>query len=95
MLEPVNATDTKTFAGVTSKEALNIQNNVVENCYLVYVGWDSIKDHSNYHHTKHFRDHSVILQIGHSGWREYGHIKFEGWRERSEGGVKADHASKL
>lgn len=60
-------------------------------CYLVYVGWESIKAHDDYHHTKHFMNHRVVLGIGNKGWREYGHIKFEGRRNK---GTEA-HTSKL
>ncbi|KAK8078948.1 hypothetical protein PG994_002755 [Apiospora phragmitis] len=33
--------------------------------YCVYVGWQTAKHHDDYHHTDHFRKHSVILRIGH------------------------------
>lgn len=80
LLEDVDAQDTKAFAGMSSAIDPGAGRTKFENCYLVYVGWDSIKDHNDYHHTQHFKDHGVVLRIGNSGWREYGHIKFEGWR---------------
>ncbi|KAJ9652690.1 hypothetical protein H2198_008057 [Neophaeococcomyces mojaviensis] len=65
-------------------------------CYLVYVGWDSIKAHDDYHHTKHFRDHRVVLGIGNSGYREYGHQVFEGWRSKERKDTEsASGSSKL
>lgn len=51
-----------------------------DNCYVVYVGWESIAKHEQYHHTKHFENRRVILGLGNEGYREYGHIKFEGQR---------------
>ncbi|ETN44097.1 uncharacterized protein HMPREF1541_10647 [Cyphellophora europaea CBS 101466] len=56
------------------------------NCYLVYVGWESIKAHEDYHHTKHFASRRVVLGLGNDGYREYGHMVFEG--ERVKPGVK-------
>jgi hypothetical protein len=49
-------------------------------CYLVYVGWESIKAHEDYHHTKHFASRRVVLGLGNKGYREYAHVKFEGER---------------
>ncbi|KAI1857705.1 hypothetical protein JX265_011120 [Neoarthrinium moseri] len=54
-------------------------------CYLVYVGWETVAKHDAYHHTRHFARHGIILRKGNKGWREYGHVRFEGARE---GGVK-------
>ncbi|KIX03344.1 uncharacterized protein Z518_06896 [Rhinocladiella mackenziei CBS 650.93] len=51
------------------------------NSYIVYVGWESIEKHEAYHHTSHFAKRRVILGLGNKGYREYGHIKFEGSRE--------------
>jgi hypothetical protein len=48
--------------------------------YIVYVGWESVEKHEAYHHTKHFREHSVILRCGNAGFAEYGHVVFEGER---------------
>jgi hypothetical protein len=53
-----------------------------ENSYLVYVAWESVKDHDDYHHTEHFAKHRIILGLGHQGYREYGHVLFSGGRER-------------
>lgn len=50
--------------------------------YIVYVGWQSVEQHEAYHHTKHFSQHSVILRCGNAGFAEYGHVVFEGSRER-------------
>ncbi|KAK7995229.1 hypothetical protein PG990_014002 [Apiospora arundinis] len=51
--------------------------------YCVYVGWETVKHHDDYHHTDHFKKHSVILRIGHEGWTEYGHVVFMGIRENA------------
>lgn len=53
--------------------------------YCVYVGWQTVKHHDDYHHTDHFKRHSVILRIGHEGWTEYGHVLFMGIRENIGG----------
>lgn len=50
--------------------------------YIVYVGWQSVEQHEAYHHTKHFAQHAVILRCGNAGFAEYGHVVFEGSRER-------------
>lgn len=55
-----------------------------ENCFLVYVGWETTKKHHDYHHTKHFAEHSIILRCGNEGYAEYGHIVFEGARDKTE-----------
>lgn len=49
--------------------------------YLVYVAWETVKHHDDYHHTKHFEKHRIILQLGHKGYAEYGHVVFKGVRE--------------
>ncbi|KAK7911878.1 hypothetical protein PG985_014359 [Apiospora marii] len=53
--------------------------------YCVYVGWQTVQHHDDYHHTDHFKKHSVILRIGHEGWTEYGHVVFVGVRENQVG----------
>ncbi|KXJ89046.1 hypothetical protein Micbo1qcDRAFT_206629 [Microdochium bolleyi] len=53
----------------------------MEGGYMVYVAWRSVAHHDDYHHTKHFAKHRVILQIGHRGYAEYGHVVFRGVRE--------------
>lgn len=42
------------------------------NCYVAYVGWESIEKHDAYH---------IVLSLGNQGWKEYGHVKFQGARE--------------
>jgi hypothetical protein len=49
-------------------------------CYLVYVGWESIEKHEEYHHTEHFAKRRIVLGLGNKGYREYAHMKFEGER---------------
>lgn len=51
-----------------------------ERCYVVYVGWATTEAHHEYHGTKHFAEHSVILRCGNEGYAEYGHIVFKGER---------------
>lgn len=53
--------------------------------YVVYVGWESIQDHDDYHHTKDFARKRVILGQHNDGWRGYGHVRFVGGREANEG----------
>lgn len=48
--------------------------------YIVYVGWETVEKHEAYHHTKHFKEHAVVLRCGNAGFAEYGHIVFEGER---------------
>ncbi|CAH0025713.1 unnamed protein product [Clonostachys rhizophaga] len=54
------------------------------NCYVVYVGWESIEKHDAYHHTRHFANRRVVLALGNKGWKEYGHVKLQGAREAKE-----------
>jgi heme-degrading monooxygenase HmoA len=51
------------------------------NSYLVYVGWDSVEEHEEYHHTEHFAKRRIVLGLGNEGYREYGHVVFTGWRD--------------
>lgn len=48
----------------------------LENGYVVYVAWQTVKHHDDYHHTEHFHKRWIILQTGCQGWVEYGHIVF-------------------
>lgn len=57
-----------------------------ENGYVVYVGWETVKHHNDYHHTEHFQQHRVVLQIGNQGWVEYGHVVFVEVRDGEAGG---------
>ncbi|KAK4621680.1 hypothetical protein CLAFUW4_07173 [Fulvia fulva] len=50
--------------------------------YIVYVGWESPEKHDAFHHTEHFAKHFVILNCVNDGYAEYGHIVFEGSREK-------------
>jgi hypothetical protein len=49
-----------------------------DNCFLVYVGWETVEKHDAYHHTKHFAKNGIVLTKGNQGYREYGHVRFEG-----------------
>ncbi|KAH8885576.1 hypothetical protein GQ53DRAFT_845557 [Thozetella sp. PMI_491] len=69
--------------GTLVEEVEGYQNN-----YLVYVAWDTVKDHDDYHHTKHFAKHRVILNLGNQGWREYGHVLFLGGRDKHNAASK-------
>jgi hypothetical protein len=51
--------------------------------YIVYVGWETVEKHEAYHHTKHFKEHAVVLRCGNAGFAEYGHVVFEGERVAS------------
>ena len=53
-----------------------------ENSYIVYVGWETIEKHEAYHHTEHFAKRRMVLGLGNKGYREYGHIIFQGGREK-------------
>ncbi|KAL4866897.1 hypothetical protein BDV12DRAFT_210257 [Aspergillus spectabilis] len=55
--------------------------------YIVYVGWESIKHHDDYHHTKDFRQKRVILAQHNTGWRGYGHVGFWYGRGTEKGEV--------
>ncbi|KAL4886740.1 hypothetical protein BJY04DRAFT_213492 [Aspergillus karnatakaensis] len=50
--------------------------------YVVFVGWESVKHHDDYHHTKDFARKRVILAQHNSGWRGYGHVGF--WYGRGQ-----------
>jgi hypothetical protein len=50
--------------------------------FVVYVGWESLKVHDAYHHTKHFRRRAVILGENNHGYREYGHVALGNSRAR-------------
>jgi hypothetical protein len=56
-----------------------------DNNYIVYVGWETIKKHDDYHHTKHFAQNGIVLRKGNKGYREYGHVRFDGSREGVKG----------
>ena len=51
--------------------------------YIVYVGWESVEKHEAYHHTQHFKEHRVVLRCGNAGFAEYGHVIFEGERNKA------------
>ena len=99
LLEPYSADVSAKLAGATPPAKVHgpasSSSSDVENCYLVYVGWETIKAHSDYHHTRHFRDHGVILTIGNEGWREYGHVRFEGWRGEDPATDRGRSSAKL
>ena len=100
LLEPFDAEVSAGLAGASAPTPSKADDtrsalNPIGDCYLVYVGWETIKAHNDYHHTKHFRDHSVVLSIGNEGWREYGHVRFEGWRGEEGSAVRAEEKPKL
>lgn len=55
-----------------------------ERCFVVYVGWATEEAHHEYHGTKHFAEHSVVLRCGNEGYAEYGHVVFRGERVKEE-----------
>ncbi|KAK5942713.1 hypothetical protein PMZ80_005279 [Knufia obscura] len=98
LLEPFDPNVSVNLAGASAPpkaDSADSASGLIADCFLVYVGWETIKAHSDYHHTKHFRDHGVILSIGNEGWKEYGHVKFEGWRGDEETAAAASGNSKL
>lgn len=56
-----------------------------ETGYVVYVGWETTEKHHAYHHTEHFRQFGNVLRCGNEGFAEYGHVVFEGSREKGDG----------
>lgn len=61
----------------------------VDNGYVVYVGWQSVRHHEDYHRSDHFRAHRIVLRLGCRGWVEYGHVVFvevrrARWREERD-----------
>lgn len=61
------------------------QQQTFETGYVVYVGWETTEKHHAYHHTDHFRQFGNVLRCGNEGFAEYGHVVFEGSREKSVG----------
>jgi hypothetical protein len=47
-----------------------------KNCFIAWVGWESIEAHDAFHHTKEFAKRGVILQEANFGYTEYGHVSF-------------------
>lgn len=58
----------------------------LEDGYVVYVAWQTVKHHDDYHHAEHFRRHRVVLELGTRGWVEYGHVVFVEARDGEAGG---------
>lgn len=56
-----------------------------ERATVVYVGWATTKQHDDFHHTSHFARHFIILNCANEGYAEYGHIAFEGSRDKVGG----------
>lgn len=48
-----------------------------ERCFIAWVGWNTVEEHAEYHHTQHWQDRKAILQQGHKGYREYNHVVFD------------------
>jgi hypothetical protein len=42
--------------------------------YIAWVGWETTEAHDELHHAQFFKDRRIILQQGHKGYREYGHV---------------------
>ncbi|KIW03628.1 uncharacterized protein PV09_05380 [Verruconis gallopava] len=55
-----------------------------KNCFIAWVGWESIEAHDAFHHTPEFRKRGVILQEANFGYTEYGHVSFTHAREKWE-----------
>lgn len=84
LLEPVETVPGPLKNAVSDQDAKKL----FKRCNIVYVGWETTEKHHEYHQTKQFAEHSVILRCGNDGFAEYGHIVFEGSREKV-GGVMA------
>ncbi|KAK8064396.1 hypothetical protein PG994_007034 [Apiospora phragmitis] len=57
--------------------------------YLIYVGWETLRHDDEYHGTPHFKEQVMVLSAGGKGFKEYGHVVFQGFKERSNNGVLA------
>jgi hypothetical protein len=56
-----------------------------KNCFVAWVGWDSIEAHDAFHNTDQFKKRgSVILREANFGYTEYGHVSFTHSREKWE-----------
>lgn len=89
MLEPFELLEDPMLIGADGKMGKSrMKKGTLWEGYVVYVGWASVEQHERYHHTKHFREHSVVLRCGNEGFAEYGHVVFEGSREK-EGAVSS------
>jgi hypothetical protein len=80
LLEPV-----ETVPGPLAELVNGSKTQRFERAYIVYVGWETVEKHHDYHHTKHFAEHNIVLRCGNEGFAEYGHIVFEGSRESQKG----------
>ncbi|KAK6860780.1 hypothetical protein PG995_004416 [Apiospora arundinis] len=54
--------------------------------YLIYVGWETLKHDDEYHGSPHFKEQVMVLSSGGKGFKEYGHVVFQGFKERSNNG---------
>lgn len=79
LLEPVETVPGPLGSSLDKSE----ERQTFQRCKIVYVGWETTEKHHDYHHTSHFAEHSVILRCGNEGFAEYGHIVFEGSREKT------------
>lgn len=52
------------------------------NGYLIYVGWETLKHDDEYHGSPHFKEQVMVLSSGGKGFKEYGHVVFQGFKER-------------
>ena len=86
ILEPFDLLAEPVFAGLDKSESKG-QGGKWEG-YIVFVGWESVEKHEDYHHTEHFRKNRIVLGYGNVGFAEYGHLVFEGGREGKVGGAK-------
>ncbi|KAK8017078.1 hypothetical protein PG993_015267 [Apiospora rasikravindrae] len=60
--------------------------------YLIYVGWETLQHDDEYHGTPSFKEQVMVLSSGGKGFKEYGHVVFQGFKERgssSNNGVLA------
>lgn len=55
-----------------------------KNCFVAWVGWESVEAHDAFHGTEDFKKRGVILQQANFGYTEYGHVSFTNTREKWE-----------
>ncbi|KAK7961622.1 uncharacterized protein PG986_002447 [Apiospora aurea] len=46
--------------------------------YLIYVGWETLQHDDEYHGTPSFKEQVMVLSSGGKGFKEYGHVVFQG-----------------
>jgi hypothetical protein len=47
-----------------------------KNCFIAWVGWETIEAHDAFHDTEEFKKRGIILREANFGYTEYGHVSF-------------------